>query len=192
METAQNLLAIGDAASAERCLRTVMPGLLALPTTVSSGVLYSSCCVLLSKTSMQLEKRDTARAWLRRAMHVQGDLALDLPLADSLQLDAQILSYEGEYRQAKESLQRAERILSRVETDEALKCKLQVDIATAEIQLGEHGPARARLSGLLPTLRRRKRDRFSVELLPVAAHALSHIVVPKRRLRRKSLPESIV
>ena len=192
METAQNLLAIGDAASAERCLRTVMPGLLALPTTVSSGVLYSSCCVLLSKTSMQLEKRDTARAWLRRAMHVQGDLALDLPLADSLQLDAQILSYEGEYRQAKESLQRAERILSRVETDEALKCKLQVDIATAEIQLGDHGLARARLSGLLPTLRRRKRDRFSVELLPVAAHALSHIVVPKRRLRRKSLPESIV
>ena len=192
LETAQNLLVVGDAASAERSLRTVLPSLLALPPTVASGILYASCCVLFSKTSTQLEKRGTARAWLRRAMHVQRELGLDLPLADSLQLDAQILSYEGEYRQAKENLQRAEQILSQVETDETLKCKLQVDLATAELQLGDHGPARARLSGLLPTLRRRKRDRFSLELLPVAARALSRIVTPKRKLRRKSLPESVV
>ena len=191
LETAQNLLVIGDAASAERCLQSVMPSLLSLPTTLSSGVLYSSCCVLLSKTSMQLEKRGTARAWLRRAMHVQGDLGLDLPLADSLQLDAKMLSREGQHRQAKESLQRAERILLQRETDEGVKCQLQVDLAAMELQLGENDQARGRLFAVLPTLRRRKRDRFSAELLPVAARALSRIVSPTRRLRRKTRPEMV-
>jgi hypothetical protein len=191
LETAQNLVAIGDASSAERCLRRVMPSLLALPTTFSAGVLYASCCTLLCKTSTQLDKRGPARSWLRRAMDVQGDLGLDGPLADSLQLDAQMSSCEGKHHQAKEALQSAERIMSRCETDEVLKCKVQVDLALTEVRLGEYDPARARLSVALPTLRRRKRDRYSSDLVPVAARALSRIVIPTRRLRRKTWPERV-
>ena len=124
-------------------------------------------------------------------MHVQGDLSLDLPLADSLQLEAKMLSCDGQHRQAKESLQRAERILLQRETDEGVKCQLQVDLAAMELQLGENDQARGRLFAVLPTLRRRKRDRFSAELLPVAARALSRIVSPTRRLRRKTRPEMV-
>ena len=169
-----------------------MPAVFQLPRSYASAVLYTHCCTLLGKTNAQLEKHGTAKAWLRRAMEVQGDLGLDVALANSLQLEATILSCEGKHALAKESLQGAESIVSGRESDECLRCKLQVDIAIAEIELGECDPARARLTGLLPTLRRRKRDRFSLELLPVAARALSRIVTPKRRLRRKSLLESIV
>ena len=76
----------------------------------------------------------------------------------------------------------------RCETDECLKGRLQVDIAITEAELGENHLARARLSGVLPTLRQRKRDRRA-ELLPIAAVALSHIASPTRRLRRKTWPE---
>ena len=41
LETAQSHLAIGQVASAESCLRSVMPKLLELPRTVSSGVLFA-------------------------------------------------------------------------------------------------------------------------------------------------------
>ena len=42
LETAQNLLAIGQIEEAEGCLRSVMPRLLEMPTTVSSGVLFAN------------------------------------------------------------------------------------------------------------------------------------------------------
>ena len=125
-------------------------------------------------------------------MDVQGDLGLDGPLADSLQLDAKMSSCEGKHQQAKEALQIAEHIMSRCETDEALKCKVQVDLAITEVRLGEYDAARARLSVELPALRRRKRDRYCAELLPVAARALSRIVSPTRRLRRKTWPETVM
>ena len=82
--------------------------------------------------------------------------------------------------------------MSRCETDEYLKCKVQVDIAIAEVEMGECDPARARLLGVLPALRRQlKRDRHIAELVPIAAQALSCIVTPERRLRRKSWLESV-
>ena len=44
---------------------------------------------------------------------------------------------------------KAERIMMRSETDECLKCKLRVDIAIKDAELGELRPARARLCGVL-------------------------------------------
>ena len=58
----------------------------------------------------------------------------------------------------KQTVQREEDIMSEAETDECLKASLQVQIADVETKLGEHGPARARLTAVLPVLRRRKRD----------------------------------
>ena len=72
-----------------------------------------------------------------------------------------------------------------------LKCRIQVDLAQAEVRLGQCDSARVRLSGALQTLRKRKRDRFSADLLPIAARSLSDIIIPLRRLRRKSLPEKV-
>ena len=191
LEIASNLLAIGHTADAERCLRSVMPQILEMPQTRSAGLLYAECCKLLCKMNVQLEKHGAARSWLRSAMEAEDSLQLDGPLANSLQLDAQILSTEGQFQLAKESLITAAHIMSRCETDECLKCKVQVDIAIYEVEMGECDPARSRLLGVLPTLRRRKRDCHSAELLPIAAQALSCIVTPKRRLRRKTWPESV-
>ena len=190
LEIASNLLAIRRTADADNCLQSVMPEILEMPQTRSSGLLFAECCTLLCKTNVQLEKHGEARAWLRRAMEVQGSLQLDGPLANSLQLDAEILSCEGKLQLAKESLITASHVMSRCETDECLKCKVQLDIAEAEKRLGQYDPARARLSAVIPTLRR-KRDRQSAELLRGAARALSCIVSPRRRLRRKTQPEKV-
>ena len=191
LEVASNLLDVGSTASAERCLRSVMPQIMEMSHTRAAGVLYAECCKLFCKTKVQLEKHGAARSWLRSAMNAEDSLKLDGPLAESLQLDAQILSSEGKFQLAKESLTTAAHIMSRCETDEGLKCKVQVDIAMSEIRLGQCDPARARLLGVLPTLRRRKRDCHNVGLLPIAAEALSHIVKPTRRLRRKTWPENV-
>jgi hypothetical protein len=191
LEIASNLLAIGHTADADRCLRGVMPHILEMPQTRSAGMLYAECCKLLCKMNVQLLKKGAARSWLRRAMSTEDSLQLDGPLANSFQLDAQILRSEGKFQLAKDSLVTAAHIMDRSETDECLKCKVQVDIAISDVEMGEIDPARARLLGVLPTLRR-KRDCHSAELLPLAAQALSCIVTPKRRLGRKTHPESAV
>ena len=141
--------------------------------------------------NVQREKHGEARAWLRRAMEVEDSLELHGQLVHSLHIDAQILSYEGKFQLAKESLITAAHIMSRCETDECLKCTVQFDIAIAEVKMGEHDTARARLSAVIPTLRRRKRDCQSADLLRRAARCLSRIVSPKRRLRRKTWPEEV-
>ena len=190
LEIASNLLAIRRTSLAESCLRSVMPEILEMPKTRSSGLLFAECCTLLCKTSVQRENYAEARSWLRRAMQVEDSLELHGPLANSLQLDAQILSCEGNLQLAKESLITASHVMSRCETDECLKCKVQLDIAEAEKRLGQYDPARARLSAVISTLRRR-RDRQSAKLLRGATRALSCIVSPKRRLRRKTWPEKV-
>ena len=81
--------------------------------------------------------------------------------------------------------------MSEAETDECLKASLQVQIADVETKLGQHGPARARLTAVLPMLRRRKRDYFGADLLPTAVCALSRIVTPSRRIRRKTWIERV-
>ena len=191
IETAQSLLAIGHVDDAEACLRGVMPRLLEMPRTCGNGILFASCCTLLCKTSMQQAKFGPARAWLRRALNVQADLGLNASLASSLELDAKLLSRQGQYGLAKQTLQTAEDIMSEAETDECLKASLQVQIADVETKLGEHGPARARLTAVLPMLRRRKRDYFGADLLPTAVCALSRIVTPSRRIRRKTWIERV-
>jgi len=191
IETAQSLLAIGHVDDADACLRGVMPRILEMPRTFGNGILFASCCTLLCKTSMQQAKFGPARAWLRRALNIQADLGLNASLATSLELDAKLLSSQGKYDLAKRTLQTAQDIMSEAESDEVLKGSVQVQIANAEIHLGEHGPARARLAAVLPMLRRRKRDHFATDLLPIAACALSRIVTPSRRLRRKTGPERV-
>ena len=186
LEIESSLLAIGHTADADRCLRKIMPRILEMPQTRSAGMLYAECCKLLCKMNAQIEKKGAARSWLRRAMEAEESLQLDGSLANSLQLDAQILSSEGKFQLAKESLVTAAHIMSLSETDECLRCKVQVDIAISEVEMGEFDPAPARLLGVLPALRR-KRDYHSARLLPVAAQALSCIVTPKRRLRRKTI-----
>ena len=190
VETGQNLLAIGLVDDAERCLRGVMPRLLQLPRRAPSGVLFAACCVLLCKTNSRKEKFGPARAWLRRALNIQADLGLQAPLATSLQMDASLLMRQGKYHIAKKTLQSAERILSRVETDECLKAGLQLQIADVETKLGERGSARTRRAAVLPMLRRRKREHFGADLLPTAI-AMSKLVNPSRRLRRKTCPECV-
>jgi tetratricopeptide (TPR) repeat protein len=191
IETAQSLLAIGHVDDADACLRGVMPMILEMPRTFGNGILFASCCTLLCKTSMQQAKFGPARAWLRRALNIQADLGLNASLATSLELDAKLLSRQGKYDLAKRTLQTAEDIMSEAESDEVLKGSVQVQIANAEIHLGEHGPARARLSRVLTMLRKRKHDHFATELLPIAACALARIVTPSRRLRRKTGPERV-
>ena len=190
VETGQNLLAIGLVDDAERCLRGVMPRLLQLPRRAPSAVLFAACCILMCKANSRKEKSGPARAWLRRALNIQGDLGLEVPLATSLQLDANLLMREGKYQIAKKTLQHAERILCRAETDECVKAGLQVQIADVETKLGECGSARARLLAVLPMLRRRKHEHFGADLLPTAI-AMSKLVNPSRRLRRKTCPECV-
>ena len=191
VETGQNLLAIGHIDDAERCLRGVMPRLLQLPRRAPSGVLFAACCILMCKANSRKDQSGPARAWLRRALNIQADLGLEVPLATSLQLDANLLMREGKYHIAKKTLQSAERILSRVETDECLKAGLQLQIADVETKLGERGSARTRVAAVLPMLRRRKHEHFGADLLPTAVCAMSELVNPSRRLRRKTCPECV-
>ena len=192
LETASNLLATGSAAEAEQCLMSVMDVILDMtdPITRSSAVLYAACCTLLCKTDIRFERLASATVWLQRAMVVQGEIGLESHLAASLQIEADILRREGKLYESKGSLMKAERIMMRSETDECLKCKLQVDIAITDAELGGLRPARARLCGVLPKLRKRKRDRCA-KLLPIAAKCLALIVKPARRLRTKTWPERV-
>ena len=224
LESAQNLLSIGQTDEAQRCLRSVMPTLLQMPESLPEASLYAHCCMLLAKTSVQNERRAAAKSWLRRAIDVQADFGLHAPLATTMQLYSELLSRDNEYHDAKTVLQDAECIMERYETDERphmasparappydtcphvsrtgqrtqlitiawyLKCRVQVDLGMTEVQLGQPASARARLSGALAILRKRKRDSYSARLVPVAARALSRLVRPARRLRRKTLPERV-
>jgi hypothetical protein len=147
---------------------------------------------LKCKINVQREKPGPAGSWIRRAIGVQSEFGLDAPLATSLQLYSELLSKEGKHHEAKQALESAERLMLKYETDKYLKARIQVDLAKTEARLGQCDPARERLSGVLPTLRQRKRDRCCAELLPIAASALSGIVSPARRLRRKTLPETVL
>ena len=108
-----------------------------------------------------------------------------------MQLYSELLSRDNEYQEAKTVLQDAESVISLYETDEYLKCRVQVDLATTEVQLGQYDPAQARLSTVLPTLRQRKRDVCSADIAVVATRSLSGIINPTRRLRRKTWPERV-
>jgi ATP/maltotriose-dependent transcriptional regulator MalT len=168
-----------------------MPTVLQVPTSRAAAALYAHCCLLKYKINVQRDKQWAAASWLRRAIGVQSDFGLDPPLAASLQLYADLLNKEAKHQEARQALERSERLMSNYETDPFLKSRLQVDLAKTEVRLGQRDSARARLSGVLPTLRKRKRDRLSADLLPDAAWALSGIVTPSRRLRRKTMPESV-
>ncbi len=85
-------------------------------------------------------------------MAAQGELGLESQLAGSPQIEGIILRCEGKLGESKVSLQRAEGIMLRCEPDFCLKCKLLLDIAITEAELGEYRRASARLSGVLPTL----------------------------------------
>ena len=189
LESAQNLLSIGDTDGADRRLRSLVPAVLQVPTSKPAAALYAHCCLLKCKIDVQREQRGPAGSWLRRAIGVQSDFGLDAPLATSLQLYFELLSGEGKYHQAKQAHEIAERITSLYETDEYLKARIQVDLAKTEVRLCQCDSARARLSGALHTLRKRKRDQFSADLLPIAARVLSDIISPVRRMRRKTNPE---
>ena len=192
LDSASNLLDTGDIAEAERRIMSVVHAILEMtnPITSSSAVLYAGCCTLLCKSDIKLDRLASAKSWLRRAMAAQGDLGLESQLAESLQIEAKLLRCEGKLGESKVSLQRAEGIMLRCEPDFCSNCKLQLDIAITEAELGEYHLARARLSGVLPKLRKRKNDRCA-GLLPIAAEALSHMVKPARRLRRKTWPENV-
>ena len=167
-----------------------MPTILLVPTSRPAAALYAHCCLLKYKINVQRDKQCAAASWLRRAIGVQSDFGLDPPLAASLQLYADLLNKEAKHQEAKQALERSERLMSNYETDPYLKSRLHVDLAKTEVRLGQRNSARARLSGVLPTLRKR-RDRFSADLLPDAAWALSGIATPSRRLRRKTMPERV-
>ena len=193
LESASNFLDIGSTAKAEKCLLGIVHVIpeMTEPISTSSGVLYSRCCWLLCKVAMQYEQLALAKSWVQRAMDIQGQLGLEWQLGESLQLDAQILRMDGKFEASRESLAKAERIMLRCETDEGLICSVKIDLAIAELQLGQWDSARPRLLSALSTLRKRKRDRFSARLLPIAAAALSHTVRPTRRLRRKTWLEKV-
>ena len=118
LESAQNLLSIGQTEEAQRCLRSVMPTLLQLPTSLPEASLYSHCCMLLAEMNVQNQRRDAAKSWLRRAIEVQGELGLRAPLATTMQLYSELLSDDNEHHHAKTVLEDAERIVERYETDE--------------------------------------------------------------------------
>ena len=192
LEIASNLLETGSTAEAERCLLSVMDMILEMtPVTLASALLYTSCCTLLARTNLNFGKFAPAKSWLRRAMAFQDEPQFEFQLAESLQLEAQILRCEGNLGEAKESLQKALRITTRGETDEGLIANIQIDLAMLEIQLGQRDAARARLSRTLPILRKRKHDSFADDLLEIGSQALSYIVSPTRRLRMKTWPEKV-
>ena len=192
LESAQNLLSIGETTEADRLSRSIMPAVLQVPTSKPSAALYAHCCLLKCKIHVQREKRGPAGlSWLQRAIGVQSDWGLDAPLATSLQLQAELLSKEGKHHEAKQALERAERVMSNYETDAVPKARIAIDLAKTDMWLGQFNSARARLSAVLPTLRQRKRDRDCADILPIAARALSDITSPARRLRRKTLPEKV-
>ena len=184
-------MSIGETTEADRVSRSIMPTVLQLPTSKPAAALNAHCCLLKCKINVQRDKQLPAASWLRRAIGVQSEFGLDAPLAVSLQLYAELLSKEGKHHEAKQALERAEGLMSNYETDAVLKARVAVDLAKTEVRLGQFDSARTRLSGVLPTLRKRKRDRDSAGLLPIAARALSDITSPVRRLRRKSLPENV-
>ena len=105
LESAQNLLSIGQTDEAQRCLRSVMPTLLQLPTSLPEASLYAHCCMLLAKTSVQNERRAAAKSWLRRATDVQADFGLHAPLDTTLQLYPELLSRDNEHNDSKTVLQ---------------------------------------------------------------------------------------
>ena len=117
LESAQNLLSIGRTDEARRCLVSVMPTLLQLPTSLPEASLHAHCCMLLAKTNVQNERRAAAKSWLRRAIRVQGEFGLQGPLATTMQLYSELLSRDHEHQEAKAVLQDAERIMERYETD---------------------------------------------------------------------------
>ena len=191
LESAQNLLCIGETTEADRVSRNVMPTALRVPTSKPEAALYAHCCLVKCKINVQRDKQGPAASWLRRAIGVQSDFGLDAPLATSLQLHAELLSKEGKHHEAKQALERAEGLMLNYETDAVLRARVAVDLAKTEVRLGQFDSARTRLSGVLPMLRKRKRDRDSAGLLQNAARALSDITSPVRRLRRKTLPEKV-
>ena len=171
LESVQNLVSIGETTEADRLSRSIMPTVLQVPTSRPAAALYAHCCLLKYKINVQRDKQWAAASWLRRAIGVQSDFGLDAPLAASRQLHADLLNEEAKHQEAKQALERSERLMFN-ETDPFLKSRLQVDSAKTELRLGQRDSARARLPGVLPTLRKRKRDRFSADLLPDAAWAI--------------------
>ena len=74
-----------------------------------------------------------------------------------------------------------------------MKALAQAELAAVEIALGQQDSARERLCSAVRALRKGKRDDepHTVEALHTAASALSDIVAPKARLRRKTAPEMV-
>ena len=117
MESAQNLLSMGDTDEADRRLRSIMPTVLQVTTSRPAAALYAHLCLLKCKINVQRDKQWAAASWLRRAIGVQSDFGLDAPLAASLQLYADLLNKEAKHQEAKQALERSERLMLNYETD---------------------------------------------------------------------------
>ena len=118
LETVQNLVSIGETTEADRLSRSIMPAVLQVPTSRPAAALYAHCCLLKYKINVHRGKQWAAASWLRRAIGVQSDFGLDAPLAASLQLYADLLNEEAKHHEAKQALERSERLMSHYEADE--------------------------------------------------------------------------
>ena len=191
LAVASNLLTIGHTTNAKQYLVQIMPQIVKMTQTRSARTLFAECCKLFCRTDIQLQQHDNARTWLRSAMNAEELSANYENLTKSLHLDAQILNNQGRYKLAKESLMEAIHTMMRYQSQPCLQYKIVVDLAKTEVKLNQCNEARERLTAILPALRQQKRNYYCAHLLPIAASTLSLITAPKRRLRRKTMPETI-
>ena len=82
-------------------------------------------------------------------------------------------------------------ILDDEERDPCLRASAHIDLAFAEVAVGEKAAAASRLGSALRCLRKRKRLAHTTEDINAASKRMAKMIVPRRRLRGRRHPEDV-
>ena len=101
---------------------------------------------------------------------------------------AKFYDARSDLRLAHETRRVAYNILRSEETDMGRIALAQLELANSDVAIGERSAAAAHYRAAIKILRKR-RSKVCLGALPAARRELALVLTPKRRLRRKALPE---
>ena len=151
---------------------------------------YIEACTLFGACCVDLGRLDQAETLLFRVMksYLHNENSSARKVVECMRLIADYYEARCNFTLVLETHRAIVKIMGREELDPSRVALANIDLAKAEVLVGEPS-ASARLRSAILVLRKRKHDKRAREALPDARKTLASLIKPKRRLFKKTFPE---
>ena len=190
VELARTLRNSGEPAAACRALEGLVPCLARAADRWAQHE-HVEACTLLGACYLDLGHLAMAEKKLFLAMddHLHNENCCAKKVVACMRHIANYYEARNELVLARDTYRVVLNIVEAEECDPSRVALARLDLASADIKIGDISQAAARLRGVIQALRKRKHDGYAMEALPESRKKLASVVRPSKRLRAKTLPE---